>query len=165
MFLTMSGVVFFSVFGLVAGKQPLSLGASLLGLSLGVAGVVGCQYSSWLGFLVLIVYSGGMMIMFSYVCCLASNCFFVIGRWTGLVFFVNWMVMSVYLVNWWLWEEGMFSGGDYSVIGNSGVLECGSFMFSDSYFGAVLSLGCILFLVMVGVVKLCQLDSGPLRPF
>nr|ANQ92692.1 NADH dehydrogenase subunit 6 [Trisidos kiyonoi] len=80
-------------FGLMFGKQPLSVGSSLLGSVLGVSGCVGSGCSSWLGFLVCMIYLSGIMVMFSYVCFLLQN-----------VFFFKFLVKSLFfLLGWFLW--------------------------------------------------------------
>lgn len=115
------GFVFIGAYGLGFGRQPLRLGARLLGGSLGIAGMMGCFRSSWLGFLILMVYVGGILVIFSYVCCLASNCvyfrpsLFGFLAWMGLV-----VVQFVFVVSLKLGRPSV--GG---LVEGAGLLEGG----------------------------------------
>nr|YP_010401070.1 NADH dehydrogenase subunit 6 [Barbatia decussata]UQT66003.1 NADH dehydrogenase subunit 6 [Barbatia decussata] len=138
------------------GAHPLGKGLGLLSLSIFVGGFSGTVSSSWLGLLVVLVYAGGMLVLFCYVCCLASMCLFSVK--------VDGYKLGVMLV------VGLSTGlGWFGSLGFGGLVQSSfegmSVCLSSSYLGVVLLFGVVLCLVLSGVCKMVYIEEGALRPF
>lgn len=152
-----------SVIGrMVCSSHPIRAGLGLLGASLGVAGVVGCSCSSWLGFLVVLAYSGGMLVIFSYVCCFASDCTYYRVRLLKFIVLVVLCVVAVVVLYLGMGPRIFLLHDLWSDIDSC---EGGKLFVGRSLGWVLFIFGYVLTVVMVVVVKLCGPKGGSLRPF
>nr|YP_002970996.1 NADH dehydrogenase subunit 6 [Doryteuthis opalescens]ACS12932.1 NADH dehydrogenase subunit 6 [Doryteuthis opalescens]AJQ21363.1 NADH dehydrogenase subunit 6 [Doryteuthis opalescens] len=144
--------------------QPLSLGLMLMLMVLCVSGLTSMIIFSWYGYLLFLVYVGGMLVMFMYVISLIPNLIFLSNKVFIYFFFIffgfmmmNFFVMkefvSVEMKTMFLFDYNCMSMGGSSVI-----------MMYDNFFCYVL-LAVILLFVLISVVKICYYCEGPLRVF
>nr|ARI50050.1 NADH dehydrogenase subunit 6 [Steromphala umbilicaris] len=149
------------IFMMPSMLQPLSLGLCVMSLSMALCVLLGLVGSSWYGYVLFLVYVGGLLVMFAYVSALAPNNFFssiksVFGF--VLMFVVGClMVSTLYFV-----ESGFISS---LVVFDEGktVVSSGMMIVSASSMCLVIILGSVLLLNLLAVVKVCYYQQGPLR--
>uniref|UniRef100_UPI0030FE1C54 NADH dehydrogenase subunit 6 n=1 Tax=Phyllodoce medipapillata TaxID=868040 RepID=UPI0030FE1C54 len=150
-------VVCVSMFVLALGLSfvlaftPLALGLWVLILSMSISFLTTLMYSSWFGFILFLIYIGGMLVMFAYFVSIQPNQQFSLKNsfFFSLIVFIN-LALFDYpvtvnlfsLINWWI---------------NS--------LFDLSNVSVVILLGYVLFLALVMVVKITTFMMAPLRPY
>ena len=153
-YLLMSLVFFFSLFmGFVlilpVVQQGVVLVVSVFCIVFFIRIIFGLLGLVWYGFSLFLIYVGGLLVMFGYVVAIIPNFLFKrkgyeflfpFGFFSGLVFF-----------NYVSLREGVF--------------DVGSFIYSSGGCLVVVSLGFVLLLTLVCVVKVCHFRKGSLRPF
>nr|YP_010944728.1 NADH dehydrogenase subunit 6 [Teuthowenia megalops]WMC20826.1 NADH dehydrogenase subunit 6 [Teuthowenia megalops] len=144
--------------------QPLSLGFMLMLLTLFVSGLLSMFTFSWYGYLLFLVYIGGLLVMFMYVISLVPNLIFISSKvfmYLFMIFFgffsMNFLVMKDFI------SVGMKS---FSLSEYNSVSLCGSsmVMMYDNFL-CYLLLGVVLLFLLISVVKICYYCEGPLRVF
>lgn len=144
--------------------QPLSLGFILIVLRLCVRGLVGLVTFSWYGYLLFLVYIGGLLVIFIYVIRLIPNLIFL-SRKVFIYFFV--IFLGFIMINFFVTKEMIsidvkdLSLFDYSSLSMGG--SCIIIMYDN--FICYLLLGVVLLFVLISVVKICYYCEGPLRVF
>nr|BCT26217.1 NADH dehydrogenase subunit 6 [Haliotis gigantea]BCT26242.1 NADH dehydrogenase subunit 6 [Haliotis gigantea] len=141
--------------------QPLALGVAVLLFSLFSCVMVGLCVSSWYGYVLFLVYVGGLLVMFAYVAALVPNSIFL-GFWVFFGFFCGaGLSVGLYLL---LYVQ------DYKFISWLGELSMSKFLFSSgsglvssSGVSVMVVLGVVLLINLLAVVKVCYYQQGPLR--
>nr|YP_009176111.1 NADH dehydrogenase subunit 6 [Uroteuthis chinensis]ALI30924.1 NADH dehydrogenase subunit 6 [Uroteuthis chinensis] len=144
--------------------QPLSLGLMLMLMVSCVSGLTSMIVFSWYGYLLFLVYVGGMLVMFMYVISLIPNLIFLSNKVFVYFFliFLGFMMMNFFVMKELISVEvKSLSFFDYNSMsmGGSSVI-----MLYDNFFCYVL-LATILLFVLISVVKICYYCEGPLRVF
>nr|YP_001425568.1 NADH dehydrogenase subunit 6 [Dosidicus gigas]ABS76304.1 NADH dehydrogenase subunit 6 [Dosidicus gigas] len=144
--------------------QPLSLGFMLMVITLCVSGLMGMITFSWYGYLLFLVYIGGLLVMFMYVISLIPNLIFLSSK----VFMYFFMILFGFLMmNFFVTKElvsvdmkdiSLFDYSSMSLSGGSAIMMYDNFL-------CYLLLGVILLFVLISVVKICYYCEGPLRVF
>jgi len=139
------GLTFFFV------NTPISIGFWILLISLFISIIYGRYILSWFGFIIFLIYIGGILVMFSYFAAIQPNQ--DIGVFNSILYFllsyqfipINCCCFLIdnFQINQW-WIRGVFN------YFNIPVLEF---------------LGLILFLALIRVVKIRINIVAPLRPF
>lgn len=143
--------------------QPLSLGLTIMVLRVYSCLLIGFELSSWFGYVMFLIYVGGLLVIFSYVAALSPNSFFSGARNLFLFIVRGFIFFCVYGLNWFSRGRKIRDfDGTYTHIRerSSGALMCRNYNF-----GILVFLGVILFLALVAVVKVCFQQEAPLRPF
>nr|YP_010454169.1 NADH dehydrogenase subunit 6 [Sepiola affinis]QXJ42198.1 NADH dehydrogenase subunit 6 [Sepiola affinis] len=144
--------------------QPLSLGFMLMNMVFIVSILVSMIIFSWYGYLLFLVYVGGMLVMFMYVISLIPNFIFLSGKVMFYFFsiFISFMVMNFFMMKEVIEVSNksifMFNYDNMS-LGGGGII-----MMYNNFF-CYLLLGFILLFVLISVVKICYYCDGPLRVF
>nr|QXJ42367.1 NADH dehydrogenase subunit 6 [Euprymna scolopes] len=144
--------------------QPLSLGFMLMNMVFIVSVLMSMTIFSWYGYLLFLVYVGGMLVMFMYVISLIPNFIFLSGKvfFYFFVIFLSFMVMNFFMLKDMVKvvnnNMNMFNYDNLSMGGSSII------MMYDNFF-CYLLLGFILLFVLISVVKICYYCEGPLRVF
>lgn len=144
--------------------QPLRLGFMLIIVTLCVRGLVGIITFSWYGYLLFLVYIGGLLVMFMYVISLIPNLIFLSSK-VFMYFFI--IFFGFIIMNFFVTKEVVsvdikdLSLFDYSTMRIGG----GSMIMMYDNFMCYLLLGVILLFVLISVVKICYYCEGPLRVF
>ena len=136
---------------LAVNKSPVTLGFWVLLLSILTSLLIGCIFLSWFGFIVFLIYIGGILVIFSYFVAIQPNQNINMKKvffWSSMRF-LN-LPINIYPVlidlfyrgSWWL-----------------------SSLFSFSNISVLLALGLVLFLALVSVVKIRLINIAPLRPY
>lgn len=72
-FLLLESLVFSLLLVVPLIQQPLSLGFAVLSLSFFLRVLVAGRFFSWYGFILFLIYVGGLLVLFSYVIVLTPN--------------------------------------------------------------------------------------------
>nr|ALS46285.1 NADH dehydrogenase subunit 6 [Glycera fallax] len=131
--------------------SPLTLGMWVMMLALLTATTTSLSMFSWFGFIIFLIYIGGMLVMFAYFSAIQPNQQFkMIMPLTASI--LTCLMLPAYQTasttnsftekNWWV-----------------------SAMYNQMNIPSLIFLALVLFLTMVSVVKISFLNRGPLRPF
>nr|QGZ08682.1 NADH dehydrogenase subunit 6 [Euspira gilva] len=155
---TMSSIFMFPLMA-----QPLSLGLSIMFSTLLMCMLTATLISSWYSYILFLIYVGGLLVMFAYVSALSPNVLFS-GSGAILFFLVLSVLLSIGLYFY------IFS--DISIISYSSLYPqmkslkiYGSQLVSPHTTSILISLGIVLLINLVVVVKICYYQQAPLRPF
>nr|QTF74769.1 NADH dehydrogenase subunit 6 [Bufonaria perelegans] len=143
--------------------QPLSLGLVIMFATLMMCSISAMLLSSWYGYILFLIYVGGLLVMFAYVAALSPNVLFGSGSplfFFGFMFILLGTVMFLYpLVD--------FSSLNYLNLysGHKFLKMYGTEMVSPQMISILIGLGVILLINLVVVVKICYYQHASLRPF
>nr|YP_010610691.1 NADH dehydrogenase subunit 6 [Opisthoteuthis massyae]WAP91459.1 NADH dehydrogenase subunit 6 [Opisthoteuthis massyae]WAP91485.1 NADH dehydrogenase subunit 6 [Opisthoteuthis massyae] len=144
--------------------QPLSLGFMLMVISILSSVVVSLISYSWYGYMLFLVYVGGMLVMFMYVISLIPNTLFISTK--GFILFFLFFFSVLLVINFSLYNymnlnvmEFIYMNMNTISMGNSGLIMMGY------NFYCYVMLGVLLLFVLISVVKICYYCEGPLRVF
>nr|AVW86130.1 NADH dehydrogenase subunit 6 [Halosydna sp. YZ-2018] len=159
MLLFISSSIFISMsLSLILASSPLSMGLWVLLIALSAAFFVGVIFNSWFAFIIFLIYIGGMLVMFAYFAALTPNQ--PLGLFSMLVFsFISFI--SVSSLSFFLKLTGP------NLISNniSDFSQSITILYIPMNSNILLLLASILFFVLVAVVKVANINKGPLRPF
>nr|YP_009318358.1 NADH dehydrogenase subunit 6 [Stomatella planulata]AOZ71839.1 NADH dehydrogenase subunit 6 [Stomatella planulata] len=141
--------------------QPLSLGLCIMGLSGVMCILVGLVVSSWYGYVLFLVYVGGLLVMFAYVSALAPNNFF--SSASSVVGFIFMGFLSFFLMGIMYFLDLSYLSNLMSFEGEKSSSSSGSMIIGSSSMCLVIVLGTVLLVNLLAVVKVCYYQQGPLR--
>nr|UZN44224.1 NADH dehydrogenase subunit 6 [Acharax sp. NY-2022] len=159
----LSSLISSLAFILPSMTQPLSLGLSIMYISITSCMLIGLEISSWFGYILFLVFIGGLLVMFSYVAALMPNVFF--SNMQSLLLFML-SFIEFFLLFLWFWfpmsSKIMNMSMHYIFMQESmtGMIIC-----SNMNMNTLIFLGVILLLTLIAVVKICFNQDAPLRPF
>nr|QIZ12531.1 NADH dehydrogenase subunit 6 [Plaxiphora albida] len=164
MMMGLMSFIFSFCFCLPFVSQPLGLGSILLSLSFLFSVIVFFSSSSWFGFVLFLIYIGGLLVMFAYVTALMPNLMLGGKKMLTFVLFSFFFWFWMFILNEFLGvSEGGTSGFFYDL---ENVLNfLGGSLFSSFNFFCIIGLVMVLFFVLLCVVKICYFSNGPLRPY
>lgn len=144
--------------------QPLRLGFILILNVMCVSGLIGFIIFSWYGYLLFLVYVGGLLVIFIYVISLVPNLIFLSNK---VMFYFFIIYFSYFLINYLFVKEIVSEEVKSFVINNYRSIRCigGEYILIFDNFLCYIILGVILFFVLIRVVKICYYCDGPLRVF
>nr|YP_010241745.1 NADH dehydrogenase subunit 6 [Strombus pugilis]QTI82433.1 NADH dehydrogenase subunit 6 [Strombus pugilis] len=164
----MSAIMLFSIttsilFLLPLMAQPLSLGLVIMLLTLMMCCLSALLISSWYGYILFLIYVGGLLVMFAYVAALSPNVLFsggypvmLFALMIPLLFIIFYMYPFIDLSS--LNYASLYA--DYSNLKTYGVE-----LVSPEMISVLIGLGLILLINLVVVVKICYYQHASLRPF
>nr|YP_003934266.1 NADH dehydrogenase subunit 6 [Dendropoma gregarium]AAL04456.1 NADH dehydrogenase subunit 6 [Dendropoma gregarium]ADI79377.1 NADH dehydrogenase subunit 6 [Dendropoma gregarium] len=142
---------------LPAMTQPLTLGLVILIMTLGGCSMCGLFMSSWYGYLLFLVYVGGLLVMFAYVAALIPNVVYWINYkyvvFMGLSFLGLLMLFEGFYI-----DSGLLSPESDQWDSYEGIELC-------TAGGLIVALAHVLLVSLVAVVKICYRPGGALRAF
>nr|YP_010939799.1 NADH dehydrogenase subunit 6 [Charonia tritonis]QJF73052.1 NADH dehydrogenase subunit 6 [Charonia tritonis]WLF86358.1 NADH dehydrogenase subunit 6 [Charonia tritonis] len=143
--------------------QPLSLGLVIMFSTLMMCSVSAMLLSSWYGYILFLIYVGGLLVMFAYVAALSPNVLF--GSGTPLIFFAFMLFMlgSIMFVYPLIDFTSLEYLGSYSKL--KFLKMYGTEMVSPQMISILIGLAIILLVNLVVVVKICYYQHASLRPF
>lgn len=133
--------------------NPLSMGVSILFIALTVAILFSYSISSWIAFLIFLIYIGGMLVIFSYFVSLTPN-------QTINILSIILMLSSTYIILLSIITLNNIKP-EFSPLY---IIQSNSFYLKSNSSILVL-LATILLITIIIVVKLTINFKGPLRPF
>nr|ADI79423.1 NADH dehydrogenase subunit 6 [Thylaeodus sp. TAR-2010] len=144
--------------------QPMSIGLVIMSLCLVGCILSGLLVTPWYGYILFLIYLGGLLVVFAYVSALIPNMLFNMNN----LFLVSALFFSFGLMFW-----GYSLKNLYMLMKDLKFVE-GSSLFMK-YFGLELAssleisilvgLAAVLLLALVAVVKMCMGGAAPLRYF
>lgn len=162
-FLLIAGLTCSSVLLLPLIAQPLSLGLVIIIATLLICITAATLLSAWYGYILFLIYVGGLLVIFAYVAALSPNVLF--RRLNALIFFF--LAASLFSVSIYFYLFLDFSVLDYYY--NSAEIKrlkrYGSALVSTHIASLLIGLGIILLVNLVVVVKICYYQRASLRPF
>nr|YP_010241732.1 NADH dehydrogenase subunit 6 [Struthiolaria papulosa]QTI82420.1 NADH dehydrogenase subunit 6 [Struthiolaria papulosa] len=143
--------------------QPLSLGLVIMMLTLLMCCLSAMLLSSWYGYILFLIYVGGLLVMFAYVAALSPNMLFT-GSYPMLLMFL--LFIPFYDMIYFSYFVDSSSLEYFSTFSSSMYLKMyGSEMASPMMISILIGLGLILLVNLVVVVKICYYQHATLRPF
>lgn len=133
--------------------NPLTLALTILIIALSVALLFGIYLSSWIAFLVFLIYIGGIIVIFAYFVAIAPNIPINI-TWPS-IFSISTLILLILFIRTNPFKPN--STPIHSIILNT--------FYSIEHIETLILLALILLLTIIIVVKLVSLTKGPLRPF
>uniref|UniRef100_A0AB39CBY5 NADH-ubiquinone oxidoreductase chain 6 n=1 Tax=Lambis scorpius TaxID=3104388 RepID=A0AB39CBY5_9CAEN len=164
----MSAIMLFSttisiLFLLPLMAQPLSLGLVIMLLTLMMCCLSALLISSWYGYILFLIYVGGLLVMFAYVAALSPNVLFS-GGYPVVLFFITIPLLCLIFYFYPFIDLNSLNYAslysDYSNLKTYGIE-----LVSPDMISVLIGLGLILLINLVVVVKICYYQHASLRPF
>nr|ASY98233.1 NADH dehydrogenase subunit 6 [Popa spurca] len=145
-------------------NHPLSMGLVLFMQTISMCLISGSMsLSFWFPYILLLIYLGGMLVLFMYVTSLASNEMFFYSNkiLTAMIFFSIIFIMMYNLnINYFLnLNENM----DFNYMMNSLPKNFTLKMYNQPINMITIMIASYLFLTLIAVVKIIKIHKGPLR--
>nr|YP_009503322.1 NADH dehydrogenase subunit 6 [Leucosyrinx sp. MNHN IM 2013-19304]AXA45398.1 NADH dehydrogenase subunit 6 [Leucosyrinx sp. MNHN IM 2013-19304] len=143
--------------------QPLSLGLVIMLSTLWMCVISAMTLSSWYGYILFLIYVGGLLVMFAYVAALSPNVLF--GKGTPILLF---MVMNIlFILTMYFYPMvDLSSISDFSSYNMLKFLKTyGIEMVSPQMISILIGLAVILLINLIVVVKICYYQRASLRPY
>nr|YP_010946957.1 NADH dehydrogenase subunit 6 [Sigmella ectobioides]WGO57714.1 NADH dehydrogenase subunit 6 [Sigmella ectobioides] len=141
-------------------KHPLSMGLILLIQTIMISLMSGMiTYSFWFSYILLIVFLGGMLILFIYVTSLASNEMFYMSTKIMLTMTAMIILFKIMLNN----TEPFMQNTESMTFISTNNTEMLSKLYNQPTKIITVILASYLFLTLITVVKITNLHKGPLR--
>ncbi len=144
-------------------SQPLSLGLAIIASTLFICVIRAITLSSWYGYILFLIYVGGLLVIFAYVAALSPNVLF--GRGTPVFFFFL-VALSFSLIMYFypfIDVSSVRFNRDYT---NFKFLKLyGVEMVCPEIISILIGLAVVLLINLIAVVKICYYQRGSLRPF
>nr|QXM18103.1 NADH dehydrogenase subunit 6 [Babylonia zeylanica] len=164
----MSALIIFSLtlstlFTLPLMIQPLSLGLVIILSTLLMCLISAITLSSWYGYILFLIYVGGLLVMFAYVAALSPNVLF--GSGLPMIFFL--LLMFPLIIFFYSYPLMDLSSITYlsSFIKLKFFKMHGMEMVSPHMISILIGLAVILLINLIVVVKICYYRHASLRPF
>lgn len=136
----------------IAAPRPLILGISILNIALLIATIYSTILSSWLAFLIYLIYVGGILVIFSYFLAITPNQQNIVRPFLIPLlstFFI--ILLSAYFLDLWV------------PISNS--IQQTQILYRWPNTSILIILILVLLLTIIVVVKISTRAKGPLRAF
>nr|AJJ48429.1 NADH dehydrogenase subunit 6 [Ampullaceana balthica] len=125
--------------------SPVSLGGLLIFISISFVVLMNLMSSAWYGYLLFLIYIGGLLVLFIYMCMISSNTIFKLELPQVILLF---MLLSFYF-------SFMFTDMNYNFLGQSS-FDSGISMKMSVFMSLVI----ILLIMFLGVVQIIKLNSS-----
>ena len=140
------------VFGKIYSRiTPIILGLWILLTSVTIAVLCGSLFFSWFGFIIFLIYIGGILVIFAYFVAIQPNQHFYVSK----------------LIYWFILTTGNLPINRFPLIADlfnhRRWWVCSIFYISN--ISVVIILGLVLFLALIRVVKITVINVAPLRPY
>lgn len=144
--------------------QPLSLGLAIIVSTFFICVLTAIYLSSWYGFILFLIYVGGLLVMFAYVATLSPNTLF---GGAGPIFFLGGAQVLLPLalfftpfVDFSLLTIPFQKKEDLTLL-----KACGIELVSPMIISVLIRLALILLINLIVVVKICYYQQRALRPY
>nr|AVE15486.1 NADH dehydrogenase subunit 6 [Hestiasula sp. JZ-2017] len=145
-------------------NHPLSMGLILLVQTIMMSLISGSMSMSfWFSYILLLIYLGGMLVLFMYVTSLASNemffysnKIFLMTMMMPIIFYIIYHLNFYYPMNMY---ENFNNNLPFNILSNNYLLK----MYNQPINIITILIASYLFLTLIVVVKMINIYSGPLR--
>nr|QTT61348.1 NADH dehydrogenase subunit 6 [Nassarius nitidus] len=143
--------------------QPLSLGLVVMISTLLMCFISAITLSSWYGYILFLIYVGGLLVMFAYVAALSPNVLF--GKGTPMLFFMA-TILPISAIFYSMPLIDMSSISYLNIFSETKFLKIyGIEMVAPQMISILIGLALILLINLIVVVKICYYQQASLRPF
>jgi len=142
---------------LPAITQPLTLGFVILIITLGGCGMCGLFISSWYGYMLFLVYVGGLLVIFAYVAALIPNVMYWVNYKYVVFLGLSFLGLLILFEGFYI-DSGLLTPESDEWDRYEGIELC-------TAGGLIVALAHVLLVTLVAVVKICYNRSGALRSF
>nr|YP_010233767.1 NADH dehydrogenase subunit 6 [Brunneifusus ternatanus]QTA29867.1 NADH dehydrogenase subunit 6 [Brunneifusus ternatanus] len=144
-------------------SQPLSLGLIIMMSTLLMCFTSAVTLSSWYGYILFLIYVGGLLVMFAYVAALAPNVLF--GSMNPMLIFMFLMVPLMLMFYFHPLIDLSPISYTYNFAELKSLKMYGIEMVSPQMISILIGLVIILLINLIVVVKICYYQHASLRPF
>lgn len=139
---------------LILASRPLFLGVWIVLITLSLGIITNLITITWLGLIILLIYIGGLLVIFAYFVALTPN-LIIEGKsmFRGLIFSVP--IFFIFVFSSYFADQKAFSSVSQQPM---------SFIFRE-HFTIISILALTLFFALVATVKIVSNMSSPLRPY
>nr|YP_010192690.1 NADH dehydrogenase subunit 6 [Caerulea coeligena]QZP40844.1 NADH dehydrogenase subunit 6 [Caerulea coeligena] len=169
MFLTLS-LILISITMLFI-NHPMSMGTLILIQTLLLCLISGMLINTyWFSYILFLIFSGGLLILFIYVSSIASNEMFKVSMKNKLLllaYFILTFIFSTYLMNNLYWlnmmiNEEMTNFSNYYFFYEYNNINLTKLYNKQTYFLTMMMI-IYLFITLIAIVKITNIFKGPLR--
>ena len=144
-------------------SHPLSMGLNLLISTVVIAGIIGlCFTNFWMSYTLLLILSGGLLVIFIYVALLASNELFS----SNVSYIIATLVLCLRPFLFTLYKRDIEGRAQDSFVYGTSSSELSDWIskfYSSELYQFTIFLVCYLFLTLIVVVYNTKVDNSPLR--
>nr|AWH98395.1 NADH dehydrogenase subunit 6 [Conus tabidus] len=144
-------------------SQPLSLGLVIMVSTLFMCLVSGMTVSAWYGYILFLIYVGGLLVMFAYVAALSPNVLF--GGLTPLISLILFVPILFALFYFCFFKDSSYLGFEPSFSKLTYLKMYGVELISPYMISVLIGLGTVLLINLIVVAKICYYQQASLRPF
>nr|YP_003204843.1 NADH dehydrogenase subunit 6 [Bolinus brandaris]ACF04917.1 NADH dehydrogenase subunit 6 [Bolinus brandaris] len=152
-----------SLFLLPLMFQPLSLGLVIMISTLLMCVVAAITLSSWYGFILFLIYVGGLLVMFAYVAALSPNVLF--GSMKPILLYTLLLLTLSLFFFYYPFVDSFSMGYLMNFNTEKHIKMYGMEMVSPHMASILIGLATILLINLIVVVKICYYTHASLRPF
>jgi len=143
--------------------QPLRLGLCIIISTLFLCSLTAATLSAWYGYILFLIYVGGLLVMFAYVAALSPNILFSGGG--SLLFFSILFIFLIGVFYFYPFLDLRALHYHYDFSENKRLKTYGAQLVSQHSAFVLIGLGVVLLINLVVVVKICYYQHSSLRPF
>nr|YP_010827583.1 NADH dehydrogenase subunit 6 [Galinthias amoena]WFD61179.1 NADH dehydrogenase subunit 6 [Galinthias amoena] len=145
-------------------NHPLSMGLILFLQTISLCLISGfMSLSFWFSYILLLIYLGGMLVLFMYITSLASNeMFYYSNKILFTIILFPLILLFLYIMNFnysMNSYENMENSSSMQIISNNFLLK----MYNQPTNMMTIMIASYLFLTLIAVVKIINIYKGPLR--
>nr|ARK18835.1 NADH dehydrogenase subunit 6 [Varioconus mercator] len=144
-------------------SQPLSLGLVIMISTLFMCLVSGMTTSAWYGYILFLIYVGGLLVMFAYVAALSPNVLF--GGLTPLFSLIMFFPILFVLFYFYFFKDSSYLSFEPSFSKFMYLKMYGVELISPYMISILIGLGTVLLINLIVVAKICYYQQASLRPF
>nr|AWH98421.1 NADH dehydrogenase subunit 6 [Conus goudeyi] len=144
-------------------SQPLSLGLVVMISTLFMCLISGMTTSAWYGYILFLIYVGGLLVMFAYVAALSPNVLF--GGLTPIFSLILFFPLFFVFFYFCLLKDSSYLSFQSSFSKLSYLKMYGIELISPYMISILIGLGMILLINLIVVAKICYYQQASLRPF
>nr|APH08643.1 NADH dehydrogenase subunit 6 [Conus hybridus]ARK18667.1 NADH dehydrogenase subunit 6 [Varioconus guinaicus]ARK18802.1 NADH dehydrogenase subunit 6 [Varioconus guinaicus]QLH56979.1 NADH dehydrogenase subunit 6 [Varioconus guinaicus]QLH57057.1 NADH dehydrogenase subunit 6 [Varioconus guinaicus] len=144
-------------------SQPLSLGLVIMISTLFMCLVSGMTTSAWYGYILFLIYVGGLLVMFAYVAALSPNVLF--GGLTPFFSLIMLFPILFVLFYFYFFKDSSYLSFEPSFSKFMYLKMYGVELISPYMISILIGLGTVLLINLIVVAKICYYQQASLRPF
>nr|YP_010393202.1 NADH dehydrogenase subunit 6 [Conus ebraeus]ASF90531.1 NADH dehydrogenase subunit 6 [Conus ebraeus]UPX89364.1 NADH dehydrogenase subunit 6 [Conus ebraeus] len=144
-------------------SQPLSLGLVIMISTLFMCMVSSMTISAWYGYILFLIYVGGLLVMFAYVAALSPNVLF--GSATPLFSLILFFPLLFLFLYFCFLKDSSYLSSEFSFSKLMYLKMYGIELISPYMISILIGLGVILLINLIVVAKICYYQQASLRPF
>lgn len=143
--------------------QPLSLGLCIMVSTLFLCALTAAALSAWYGYILFLIYVGGLLVMFAYVAALSPNVLF--SGAGPIVLFIGLSLATALTLFYTPLVDFSSLAAQPAVASAKELKRYGMQLVSQHSAVILVGLGIVLLVNLVVVVKICYYQHASLRPF